>query len=194
MRDSRFHTTKVSRETRRWPVWRVHTRGLLQEQESPWAHTLIKLVCVASIQQRRGKEFGLTSAGGDKTGEERVPSLPSRTRYVFRPPEVPFLFLSQTPASQAISKLVPERNGFPASHWLMASLFDPRRRAVVSKFGVEKARERLVLLGDVIVRKCIPVPTGTPRDQETDYGNNINYITSRAKWLTWKSRHFWSSL
>ena len=41
MRDSRFHTTKVSRETRRWPEERpgVHTRGLLQEQESPRAHT-----------------------------------------------------------------------------------------------------------------------------------------------------------
>ena len=66
---------------------------------------------MSGIQQGRGKEFRLTSAGGDKTGEERVPPLPSRTLYVFRPPEVPFLFLSQTPASQVICKLVPERNG-----------------------------------------------------------------------------------
>ena len=123
-------------------------------------HILTKLACVAGVQQGRGKEFGLTSAGGDKTGEERVPSLPSRTLYVFRPPEVPFLFLSQTPASQAISKLVPERNGFPASHWLVSLTSE----AVVTTSGVEKARERLVLLGEVIVRKCIPVPTGTPRD------------------------------
>lgn len=116
---------------------------------------------MSGIQQGRGKEFRLTSAGGDKTGEERVPlPLPSRTLYVFRPPEVPFLFLSQTPASQAISKLVPERNGFPASHWLVSLTHE----AVVTKFGVETARERLVLLGDVILRKCIPVPTGTPRD------------------------------
>ena len=106
---------------------------------------------MSGIQQGRGKESRLTSAGGDKTGEERVPPLPSRTLYVFRPPEVPFLFLSQ---------LVTERNGFPASHWLVSLT----REAVVTKFGVEKARERLVLLGDVIVRKCIPVPTGTPRD------------------------------
>ena len=115
---------------------------------------------MSGIQQGRGKEFRLTSAGGDKTGEERVPPLPSRTLYVFRPPEVPFLFLSQTPASQAISKLVPERNGFPASHWLVSLT----NEAVVTKFGVEKARERLVLLGDVILRKCIPVRTGTPGD------------------------------
>ena len=115
---------------------------------------------MSGIQQGRGKEFRLKSAGGDKTGGERVPPLPSRTLYVFRPPEVPFLFLSQTPASQAISKLVPERNGFPASHWLVSLTHE----AVVTKFGVEKARERLVLLGDVILRKCIPVPTGTPRD------------------------------
>ena len=115
---------------------------------------------MSGSQQGRGKEFRLTSAGEDKTGEERVPSLLSRTLYVFRPPEAPFLFLSQTPASQAISKLVLERNGFPASHWLVSLT----REAVVTKFGVEKARERLVLLGDVILRKCIPVPTGTPRD------------------------------
>ena len=66
----------------------------VQEQESPWAHTLTKLACVVGIQQGRGKEFGLTSAGGDKTGEDGFPSLPplahplrfSRARSPFRLP------------------------------------------------------------------------------------------------------------